>query len=750
MGTEARSVTTGESATSATSVATAKISAPGEEASPFFTTTEAGYLTRRLRTVIVSGFGMLGGAESWLLSMLDASKDRLDIGVILLADGPLRQELEARGIHVIVRATSASKSAMFRASWWLRRQLKRTSPDLVLANGVKAAAIACPAARLVGVRSVWVKHDHSYDKTLARPLAKLATGVIATAHSLCAATKRPDITVIEPPRPVPAHSREAAHTLLREAGIELPQAKVLAMLGRYVPYKGIDTAIRALAQPEAAGWNLVTIGGIDPAHPNEKERLAALATELGVSSRVQLADYLPEAGRMLAAADALAVLTHGGGPGREGYGMSAAEAMAAKLPVIAINDGGPVAKRIDSDDSGTVAGLLIPPADPTALAEALSTLNGPVLREMMGVEGHRRIAEAPDATESGRRFASALTRTALRPGAGLREGPDLTVIAPVFNEGPVITKLLDLIKPQLGAHDEFLLIDGGSRDETRETIRQYASRDSRIKLIEDDGGNIAHSRNVGIRAAKRTFVACTDAGCDPGPNWLNAFRAAAAEHNGMVLGVYHTGMRNWFEKAMAAVAWADPVELQRPTPFRRLYGKILGRWFLPHRVEGRSVGFSTEAFNAAGGFPEYLAIAEDEAFGKNLIGAGYESIHSLDADVIWYQRPSIKATWRQFYGYGHGGGTSKSPLLLFRDAVRVLAYAIAAALPFVLGTLGVIITSAGLAIYLSTPIARLIRRRHNPLLILALPACYLLKDIAKVAGATTALWSGRKRSQGTR
>src|SRR5687768_7649299 len=58
-------------------------------------------LTRPLRTLIINPSGVLGGAESWLLQLLDAT-DRLAVETILLADGPLRTELAARGIPVHV------------------------------------------------------------------------------------------------------------------------------------------------------------------------------------------------------------------------------------------------------------------------------------------------------------------------------------------------------------------------------------------------------------------------------------------------------------------------------------------------------------------------------------------------------------------------------------------------------------------------------------------------------------------------
>ncbi len=56
---------------------------------------------RPLRLAVVSPFGELGGAELYLLRLLDAT-DRLEPHALLLRDGPLRAELETRGVPVEV------------------------------------------------------------------------------------------------------------------------------------------------------------------------------------------------------------------------------------------------------------------------------------------------------------------------------------------------------------------------------------------------------------------------------------------------------------------------------------------------------------------------------------------------------------------------------------------------------------------------------------------------------------------------
>jgi glycosyltransferase involved in cell wall biosynthesis len=415
--------------------------------------------------------------------------------------------------------------------------------------------------------------------------------------------------------------------------------------------------------------------------------------------------------------------------------------------VIGIADGGPIARRIGADARGNRAGITVPTDDQVAVARALGTLADPVTRERLGRVGQVRAKGHPDAHTVAARFAAVLAETANRPGAGLCTGPAISVVSPVLDEAPNIDRLIAPIAAQLGPDDEYLLVDGGSTDGTRELIEAWTARDDRIVLVRSPGGTIANSRNRGIAAAGNDFIACTDAGCDPGPDWLAGFRAAAAESlasdeaPGLFVGVYGVGIRGGsrFEQAMAAVSWPDPEELRRRTPLRRAYARLFGRAFSPRRVDGRSVGFRKSAWEAAGGFPEHLRTAEDEAFGRAVIASGTRSALTLDAAVTWHQRTSARATFEQFRGYGRGGGTSRSGLLLGRDAVRTAAYLGAGIALARGGTAGKLLAAAGAAAYLSVPVSRVIRRRQSPLILPLLPACILLKDAAKVAGTAEAL-----------
>lgn len=348
----------------------------------------------RLRTTVVTAFAGTGGSESWLLELLRAT-DELEVDVVTLGDGPLVEQLRGLGLPVVVHPVGRRPSELLSAAVWLRRHLRRRSPAVVLGNVLKAGLVVAPAARTLGIPWVLAKHDHVFDRSLAWPVGRAATRVVAAVEELAEATRRSDAVIIPPPRPSEEPlPRELARRELERVGLRLGTRPVLVMAGRLVPFKAIEDAIGALAHDGGAGWDLAVLGTDDPAAPGETERLRAVAARLGVADRVQFGGHVPRAAALLRAFDAMAVLTrevNPGDPAREGFGTAAFEAMLAGIPVIAAG-GSAVARRLEGR-----AGVVIPAGDLDAIAGALQLLTDPLRRQQMGEAGRELTAAHPDA-----------------------------------------------------------------------------------------------------------------------------------------------------------------------------------------------------------------------------------------------------------------------------------------------------------------------------------------------------------------
>lgn len=693
-------------------------------------------MNRPLRVTVVTTAGILGGAEVWLLALLDAT-DRLDVDAVMLGKGPLEEQFRRRGVPCVTRPTGRTGAAIAASATSLARRLREDRPDVVLANGIKAACVCGPAAWLTGVRCVWVKHDYTHPR-LMRLLAMLIDDCVGTADGLVAASRHPRAVLVPFPAPEgTALPREAARKELARHGVRLNghQEPLLLTVSRLVRNKGVDDAIEALARPGGERWRLAVVGGEDPTEPGEQGRLSQLAADLGVGDRVDFTGWIQDAWRIIPGADAAAVLTKPtpAMPHPEGFGAVALEAMRSAVPVITTP--GPVADRV-AERGAAHAGIGVPPGDSTEVGLALGRLVDRDTRAAMGSVGHRLTASHPGPADCAGRLVQILSEAARLPGAGLTGSAPVSVVTTVLNEANVIDRLLGLLVPQLAEdRDEIVVVDGGSTDDTADRVQSWASKDARIRLLRRPGSTISAGRNAAVHAARNSLIACTDAGCYPDPDWLAQLRAAAAEPvpPDLITGVYRADGQGPLSWAMSAVGYPVPEEARHPGPWTRAYFRLFGRGLDAAMPTGRSMAFSRSAWQDAGGFPEHLRTAEDVLFGRAVVGAGHRAVLASAAEVGWEQRPTLRQTAAMYFRYGEGGGRAADPRLVGRDMARACAYGVGLA-AMVTGPRARFAAGTAFVAYVSLPLTRAVRRRHWSALPLV-PFAAAVRDLAKVAGA---------------
>ena len=164
--------------------------------------------------------------------------------------------------------------------------------------------------------------------------------------------------------------------------------RVLAV-GRRTAQKGFDVLVQAL--PPGFTLDIAGEGPWTVAHP-----------------QVRLLGRREDIPALMAGADILAV------PSRwEGFGLAAAEGLAAGIPVVASDVDG-LAEVVGD------AGLLVPPEDPIALRSAIEVLgHTPALRRALGERGKARAAAHFDLSRTVTRY-EALYRELVADGARTR------------------------------------------------------------------------------------------------------------------------------------------------------------------------------------------------------------------------------------------------------------------------------------------------------------------------------------------
>lgn len=88
----------------------------------------------------------------------------------------------------------------------------------------------------------------------------------------------------------------------------------------------------------------------------------------------------------------------------------------------------------------------------------------------------------------------------------------VSVIMPAFNCEKYITQAIESILNQSYTNIELIIINDGSTDNTLSIIKEFATRDSRISVIDqNNAGKPSIVRNVGIKHAQGEFVCFLDA-----------------------------------------------------------------------------------------------------------------------------------------------------------------------------------------------------------------------------------------------
>ena len=283
----------------------------------------------------------------------------------------------------------------------------------------------------------------------------------------------------------------------------------------------------------------------------------------------------------------------------------------------------------------------------------------------------------------------------------------VTVIFTVLNEVGTLQTLLDSLAAQTREPDEVVVCDGGSSDGTAALIHAETDR-SRLKLrfLLEPGANISRGRNLAIGAATGEIIACCDAGVRLEPDWLQQITAPFRENEVPVPGVFAPPPP---PNAVAGFFVPEPrsiFEIALSATTLPVLGEIDTHTFLP---SSRSVAFQKSAWQAAGGYPEWLDYCEDLLFDFAIRESSGGFTFAPRAIVHFRPRSTLNAFARQYYLYARGDG--KANLWMKRHLVRYATYLIA--LPAI--TIGLVLVSplvllllaVGAGLYLRQPYHRL-------------------------------------------
>lgn len=365
--------------------------------------------TRPLRVLVVTHTARLGGAELALLRLCRAlDPTTAVIRVACFEDGPLVQLFRKEGVPVDILRSGGSWSTQERTSTGqlrglarvttgavgqaarVARHIKEVRPDVVQSWTLKAHLVTTLGLPFHARPLVWFLHD----RVTGDYLGPLNRRVLETLSRI--------------PRAVIANSRATASTLPRACAVAYPgltesqfrpvevtrdrtrdSPPTVLLLGRISPTKGQREAIVALStvREHHPDVRLRIVGSAMFGEQGYEAECRQLVGDLGLSDAVEFAGYSPDPQVDL---DQASMLLHAS-PVPEPFGQVIAEAMARGVPVVATDAGGVPELMIDS---GEECGLLVPPGDPAAIADAVhATLSDPAAAADRAARAYRAADE---------------------------------------------------------------------------------------------------------------------------------------------------------------------------------------------------------------------------------------------------------------------------------------------------------------------------------------------------------------------
>ena len=321
-----------------------------------------------------------GGVETGTVDMARGLIARGHRAIVISSGGPMTADLEQAGaIHYTLPIHSKNP--------WVFLPLVNRVAEVVESHGVEVIHSRSRVPAIVGYlawRQVARKSSFRLGGRQRIPC------FITTAHGYYA--DHPISRIMGWGRLVIANSESVARHMMDDFGVpsekirfiprgvdlethpwkaprqEAPRGEwKVAAIGRVTPIKGLRDLIRAFAVvvKQLPRAKLLIVGGAAPKHQGHLAELKSWVSRLGLEERVEFTGHRADVPALLRELDLMVLPS----TAKEAFGRVLIEAGAAGVPVVATRVGGIPEVVLDRK-----TGLLVPPADPMELSQAILTL----------------------------------------------------------------------------------------------------------------------------------------------------------------------------------------------------------------------------------------------------------------------------------------------------------------------------------------------------------------------------------------
>ena len=152
----------------------------------------------------------------------------------------------------------------------------------------------------------------------------------------------------------------------------------------------------------------------------------------------------------------------------------------------------------------------------------------------------------------------------------MQSNPKVSIIIPVYNVEQYLPKCLDSIINQTLKDIEIICINDGSIDNSLSILKEYASKDDRIIIIDKENEGQGIARNLGIKKAKGKYIGFVDPDDWVDIQMFEKMYNQAQKLNSEIVICDLIKYQEWSDKYLKFNFYAEP---KTPTKLKKVYLK---------------------------------------------------------------------------------------------------------------------------------------------------------------------------------
>jgi len=223
---------------------------------------------------------------------------------------------------------------------------------------------------------------------------------------------------------------------------------------------------------------------------------------------------------------------------------------------------------------------------------------------------------------------------------------DVSVLVPVLDEAAAIRDTVAAMQGQrFDGRLEFVFLDGGSEDDTREVLEELARSDPRIRVLDNPARRVPHALNLGLARSTGEYVVRMDAHTHYPPDYI-------------ALGVarLQQGDVDWVSGPQLAVGegpWSRRIAMALQS--RLGVGGASFRLTTDREIDvdtGFTGMWRRATLESHGGWDEGWPVNQDAELAARVRASGGRIVCLPQMAASYSPRESLPALARQYYRYG--------------------------------------------------------------------------------------------------